>query len=231
MNGMPLLSLPMNPQSLEQANSLLAACAGSTATGAMLTRPLSDVGREVGLPSPLALARAVRALVSRGRLAAEDGGYRLVDVRPIEPGEKVSAGARTGRRTRRRAGRAGAGAGDGVPTYNDLGRAVVERLVELARETAALSELTDLRRELREERSARVRAEERANELHQKARDYETKLEMAEENLRRVMGVVRQKSAAAKPSDPEAQALLAILRANGPGEGQEGEDSERPSSS
>ena len=56
-------------------------------------------------------------------------------------------------------------------------------------------------------------------------------LEMAEENLRRVMGVVRQKSAAAKPSDPEAQALLAILRANGPGEGQEGEDSERPSSS
>ena len=215
----------MNTQSLDQANALLAACATTTETGAILTRPLSDVGREVGLPSPLALARAVRALVSRGRLVAEDGGYRLADVRPIEPGEKVTAGPRQGRRGRRRGAQA-ASDGDGVPTYDDLGRAVVERLVELARETAALSELTDLRRELREERSARVRAEERANDLHQKARDFEAKLQMAEENLRRVMGVVRQKSADAKPSDPEAQALLAILRANGPTEAaDEGEPS------
>jgi hypothetical protein len=38
---------------------------------------------------------------------------------------------------------------------------------------------------------------------------------MAEENLRRIIGVVRQQTSAAKPEDPEMQALLAILRGSG----------------
>lgn len=202
----------MNPQSLEQANALLAAAAEQTATGDVIAPPLADLGRRVGLPSPLSLARAVRALVSRGRIAADGGQYRLVSDRPLEAGERVSVAPRSGRRGRARRAAEPVRGDNGLPTYADLGRALVDRLIELARETAAISELTDLRRQLREERSARVRAEERATELHARARDLEAKLDMAEENLRRVIGVVRQQTASAAPADPEAQALLAILR-------------------
>ena len=208
----------MNPQSLEQANALLAAAARSTAVGEPIARPLADLGREVGLPSPLALARAVRALVSRGRILAEDGTYRLVEDRPVDAGERVTVAPRPGRRTRGKRRGAEEARGDGIPTYSDLGRALVDRLIELARETAAVAELTDVRRELREERSARVRAEERGNDLHGRVRDLEAKLDMAEENLRRVIGVVRQQTGSAKVADPEAQALLAILRGT-PGKG------------
>ncbi len=208
----------MNPQSLEQANALLAAAATSTSVGEPITRPLADLGREVGLPSPLALARAVRALVSRGRIVAEDGAYRLVDDRPVEAGERVTVAPRPGRRTRGKRRGDTEGRGDGLPTYSDLGRALVDRLIELARETAAVAELTDVRRELREERSARARAEDRAKDLHTRVRDLEAKLDMAEENLRRVIGVVRQQTGSAKPADPEAQALLAILRGTPAGE-------------
>jgi len=203
----------VNTQSLEQANALLAALSRSTSVGEIVTVQLADVGREVDLPSPLALARAVRALVSRGRLVAEEAGYRLVEDRPIEAGEKITVAPRGGRRSRKRAEPSGE---PGVPSYADIGRSVVDRLIELARETAEVAELANVRRELREERSARVRAEERATELHHRVRDLEGKLDMAEENLRRVIGVVRQKSAEGKPTDPETQALLAILRgANG----------------
>jgi hypothetical protein len=204
----------LNPQSLDQANALLAAAAEGAATGEAIARPLAELGREVGLPSPLALARAVRALVSRGRLASEGGEYRLLDARPLEAGEKVSVAPRGGRRARGRRDRPEP-EGDGTPTYSDLGRALVDRLIEMARETAAVAELTDVRRELREERSARVRAEERATELHARARDLQAKLEMAEENIRRVIGVVRQSSPSPKVPDAEAEALLAILRGNG----------------
>jgi hypothetical protein len=209
----------MNQQSLDQANALLAEVRDTTEPGGTIGASLGELGRKVGLPSPLSLARAVRALVSRGRLGVEDGQYRLLDDRPIEMGERVSVAARPRRSAGRKKAADGA-ARDGVPSYADLGRAVIDRLIELARETAALADLTQLRRELREERSARARSEERANELHTRARDLEAKLQMAEENLRRVIGVVRQKSSAAKPTDPDAQALLAILRG--------GEDSETP---
>ncbi|MCA1726427.1 MAG: hypothetical protein LC722_01860 [Actinobacteria bacterium] len=216
----------MNPQSLEQANAVLAVAAEQTGTGEVIGAPLAELARAVGLPSPLSLARAVRALVSRGRIASEDGEYRLLDPRPLELGEKVSVAPRRGRRTR--ATREAGPGDDGLPTYADLGRALVDRLIELARETAAISELTDVRRELREERSARVRAEDRATELHARARDLEAKLDMAEENLRRVIGVVRQQTTSAKPADPEAQALLAILRGSASGEAGEDEEPAGP---
>jgi hypothetical protein len=208
----------VNQQSLDQANALLAVAAEGTSNGEVIARPLADIAREVGLPTPLSLARAVRALVSRGRIASDQGEYRLLDNRPLESGERVSVAPRPGRRARGggRRSEARAAPDGGVPTYADLGRALVERLIEMARETAAVSELADVRRELREERSARVRAEERATELHARVRDLEAKLDMAEENIRRVIGVVRQGTpSAAKPSDPETQALLAILRGNG----------------
>src|SRR5712691_9164674 len=92
----------MNPQSLEQANALLAAAAEQTPVGEVIDRPLAELGRQVGLPSPLALARAVRALVSRGRLLADGAGYRLADTRAVETGERVSVAPRPGRRTRGR---------------------------------------------------------------------------------------------------------------------------------
>jgi hypothetical protein len=211
----------MNQQSLDQANALLAEASLSTQPGEAISEPLGELGRRVGLPSPLALARAVRALVSRGRLSVADGEYRLLEPRPVEAGERVSVAPRGPRRPRRRARREAEGDENGVPAYSDLGRAVVDRLVELARETAALQDLTQLRRELREERSARARAEERASDLHTRNRDLDAKLGMAEENLRRVIGVVRQKStpgAGPRPTDPDAQALLAILRGNGASE-------------
>ena len=58
-------------------SGMLAAIASRIAVGATFTGSPSDVGREVGIDDPLAVARAMRALLSRGRLQVGDGGYVL----------------------------------------------------------------------------------------------------------------------------------------------------------
>ncbi len=199
----------MNQQSLERANAFLAAVAARVAPGEVLSAPPAEVGRAIGLDQPLAAARAVRALLARRRLEAVEGGYRLLDARPLEPGERevVPRKVRTGRAA---AARPQAPARLG---YSELGREVVERLIELGREVATLrASLRAAREEAREAREARAEAERRVRELAGRVRDLEARAEMAESNLRAVLAAARGAGKEVPVPDSEMEAILGVLR-------------------
>jgi hypothetical protein len=205
----------VNEQSLQAANAFLRVASTSTTPGEFLEKPPADIGKEAGLPNPLAVARAVRALAARRRLEVEDGRYRLLDDRPLDPGEPESVPRAPRRRKARRkgAGRGETATGDRRPTYADLGRAVVERFIEMGRETAeATASSEHLRREAKENRATRIDAEQRASRLFDRVKELETKLEMAEANLRTVLAAARGRGATAAPTDNEMEALLRILK-------------------
>ncbi len=202
----------MNPESLERANAFLAAVAARTEVGAVLEGTPAELGRELGLPDPLSTARAVRALIARRRLEPAAGSYRLLDARPLEPGEKESIA----RRPRRSASPRSSTPAASTPTYSDVGRAAVDRLVELSREVATLrATQRTAREEARASREARVEAENRADALAARLRDLETRAEMAESNLRTLLASVRGREAArdAAVADSEMEAILGVLKA------------------
>jgi hypothetical protein len=176
----------------------------------------------------------VRALIARKRLEPADGSYRLLDARPVEPGEKEAIGRRP--RKRRDAGRGGTHGtrttgdsgrrtGVGGPGYSDLGRATVDRLIDLGREVATLrASLRSAREEARESREARLDAERRAESLVARVHDLEQRAEMAESNLRTLLASARggtQKDA--RVPDSEMEAILGVLKG-----GDEGVDQDRP---
>jgi hypothetical protein len=206
--------MPLNEQSLAAANDFLRVASATIQTGDFLDRAPTDIGKDAGLPNPLAVARAVRALAARRRLEAVEGKYRLLDSRPLDPGEPESV-PRTPRRrkTRRRATRSDAPPADRRPTYADLGRALVDRIVELGREAGeAVASSENLRHDAKENRAARIEAEQRARRLFERVKELEHKLEMAEANLRTVLAAARGRGATAAPSDNEMEALLKILK-------------------
>ena len=212
----PIARLQLNEQSLQAANAFLQAASTTTSQGEILQQSPSDIGKEAGLTNPLAVARAVRALAARRRLEVEDGQYRLLDTRPLEAGEPESVPRAPRRRKGRRKGtlRTEPGTGDRRATYSDLGRAVVERVIELGREAGeAIAGAEHLRREAKENRAARIEAEQRASKLFERVKELETKLEMAEANLRTVLAAARGRGATAGPTDNEMEALLRILKA------------------
>ena len=181
-----------------------------------MAQPPADIGKEAGLANPLAVARAVRALAARRRLEVEDGRYRLLDARPLEPGEPESVPRAPRRRKQRRKGtaRTEAPGTERRPTYSDLGRAVIERVIELGREAGdALAGSEHLRREAKENKAARIEAEQRASRLFERVKELEAKLDMAEANLRTVLAAARGRGATAGPTDNEMEALLRILKA------------------
>src|SRR5947207_1747876 len=146
--------MPFNEQSLAAANDFRRVASATIQTGDFLDRAPTDIGKDAGLPNPLAVARAVRALAARRRLEAVEGKYRLLDSRPLDPGEPESV-PRTPRR--RKARRKGASRGevaastDRRASYADLGRAVVERVIDLGREAGeAVAGAEHLRREAKE---------------------------------------------------------------------------------
>jgi hypothetical protein len=208
----------LNEQSLAAANDFLRVASATTQPGDFLDRAPTDIGKDAGLPNPLAVARAVRALAARRRLEAVEGKYRLLDAKPLDPGEPESV-PRTPRRRKGRkrgAARAEAPTGDRRPTYADLGRALVDRIVELGREAGeAVASSESLRHDAKENRAARIEAEQRARRLHERVLELEHKLEMAEANLRTVLAAARGRGATAGPSDNEMEALLKILKTPG----------------
>ena len=218
----------MNEQSLRAANAFLTVASASIHEGDLLDRPPAEIGKEAGLPNPLAVARAVRALAARRRLQVEDGRYRLTDARPLEPGEPESVPrAPRRRKPRRRAGpaRAETAPGDRRATYADLGRAVIDRVIDLGREAGnAVAAAEHLRREAKDNKAARIEAEQRAARLFERVKELETKLEMAEANLRTVLAAARGRGVSASPSDNEMEALLRILKS--PSEGPSDQDGE-----
>jgi hypothetical protein len=205
----------LNEQSLQAANAFLSVASASITPGDILDRSPADIGKEAGLPNPLAVARAVRALAARRRLEAEDGRYRLLDDRPLQPGEPESVPRAPRRRRSRRkgAGRIAGPGGERKATYADLGRAVIERVIDLGREAAeAMAATEHLRREAKDNKAARIEAEQRASRLFDRVKELETKLDMAEANLRTVLAAARGRGATAAPTDNEMEALLRILK-------------------
>jgi hypothetical protein len=148
-------------------------------------------------------------------LEVEDGRYRLLDPRPLDAGEPESVPRTPRRRKARRKGtvRAEAPGTERRATYADLGRAVVERIIELGREAGeAVASNEHLRREAKDNKASRIEAEQRASRLFDRVKELEAKLEMAEANLRTVLTAARGRGATAAPSDTEMEAVLRILK-------------------
>jgi hypothetical protein len=220
----------LNEQSLQAANAFLAVASESTEAGEFLDRSPAEIGREAGLANPLAVARAIRALAARRRLQAEDGRYRLLDPRPVDPGEpeSVPRAPRKRKGGRRRATpRDEVPEADRKPTFADLGRSIIDRVIELGRESGdAVAASDNLRREAKENKAARIEAEQRASRLFDRVKELEAKLEMAEGNLRTVLAAARGRGASVTPSNNEMEALLRILKT--PSESGEGAEAETP---
>jgi len=216
----------MNDLSLERANAFLAAVSRRIEVGDILEETPAEIGRDLDLPDPLSTARAVRALIARRRLEPANGSYRLLDARPLDPGERESIG----RRPRRKALVAHEpSAARGGAAYSDLGRAVAEKLVELGRENAELRvEVRQLREDSREARSARDDAERRSRTLGERTREMEGRAEMAEANLRALLASARTGAKQDTPvGDAEMAAILGVLRGDDD-EGEEAQTAEEP---
>jgi hypothetical protein len=208
----------MNEESLRRANAFLAAVAETTSTGQLLTVPPADIGKRIGLPDALSAARAVRALLARKRLEVADGTYRLVDPRPVDPGEPEAIPRRPRQRKAKAAQqpRGRAAAEPGRLTYSEVGRAAIDRLVDLGREAGTLrGTLRTLREEAREAREAKDEAERRAHALSARVKDLEGKLEMAESNLRTILAAARGTQRAESVGDAEMDAILSVLKGDG----------------
>lgn len=204
----------MNERSIEESNALLAAAARRAAPGEEIPVSPAELANEAGIENRLAIARAVRALLSRGRLAQEGQGYRLLDARPLEPGERASVKRPVRRRTRE----APAAPVEEVPTYEQLGRVVIERLIEASAEAAELRAALDrareesdsARREVVEVRRDAARDRQQAAEAVEEATVLRKRLEMTEANLREVLEAARSRPAAPM-DDTDARAILDIL--------------------
>jgi hypothetical protein len=218
----------MNDESLQRANAFLAAVSERIAVGEVLTDTPAEIGRALGMPDALSTARAVRALIARRRLEPANGSYRLLDARPVESGEKESIGRRP-RRARGAARPRGERAASSSSGYSDLGRAVVDKLVDLGRENAQLrAEARTLREEARDARLRADDAERRARGSSEKARELEGRAEMAESNLRALLASARGSNARpdAPVGDAEMAAILGVLKGdeNGSGDATPGAD-------
>jgi hypothetical protein len=203
----------VNEESLRRANAFLNAVVAQIQVGEALAATPAEIGKQVGLPDPLSAARAVRALLARRRLEVVDGQYRLLDGRPVEPGEPEAI-PRTPRKKkaahRSRRERSGE---PGRPTYSEVGRVAIDRLIEVSRDLGTLrGNLRTLREETRQARESKDEAERRAQALSSRVRDLEAKLEMAETNLRTILSAARGGGRADTVGDAEMDAILAVLK-------------------
>lgn len=215
----------MNDESLQRANALLGAMAHQVAVGAIWSGAPADLGRSVGIDDALAVARAMRALRSRGRLEQVGDGYRLLDPRPVEIGERgtvppVERPARSAApRSRPTAEGVAADPGAG-PSYAAIGREVVDRLIDLSKEVATLrAEVRGAKEEVRDARASRIEAEQRSEAFAARVRELESRAEMAEINLRTLLASARGGGRDGGPvATSEMEAILGVLK-GGAGDG------------
>ena len=202
---------PVNEESLRRANAFLEAIAEQADPGSMIDVTPAELGKRVGAVEPLAAARAVRALLARRRLEAVDGRYRLLDPRPIEPGEREQVPRPARARKPSSAGRAPKQ--DGRATYSEIGREVVERTIGLGREVGTLrGALRTAREEVREAREARDDAERRSEQLAARVKELEGRAEMAEANLRTLLAAAKGSGRDTPVGDTEMEAILDVLK-------------------
>lgn len=202
----------MNDESLARVNAFLAAVADRTQVGDVLQVTPAEIGRELGFPDALSTARAVRALTTRRRLQPAMGSYRLLDPTPVAASEREAI-ERPPRR--RRLTPAPPPPEFDTTRYSDLGRAAIDRLIELGAEVGELRATSrQAREELREARLARDAAEQEAQMHAARARDLQARAEMAESNLRSLLATARSPGASSDEavSDSEMEAILGVLK-------------------
>jgi hypothetical protein len=210
----------MNDESLRRANAFLAAVAERVAVGEVMPMTPAEIGRELGMPDPLATARAVRALIARRRLEPAEGSYRVLDPRPVDAGEPEALGRRPRKPRRPRAvAPAEVEPREGSAVYSDFGRAVVDRVIDLGKEVAQLrASVRTAREEVRDAHAGRDDAERRARTLAERIKELETRAEMAESNLRTLLASARgQRRPDATIGDSEMEAILGVLKGDGNG--------------
>ena len=205
----------MNEQSLKESNALLAAATARTEVGQLIPGSPAELAGESGIENRLSTARAVRALIARGRIAQDPQGYRLLDVRPLEPGEPATVHRPT---RRRRKAEATPEEDGGLPTYEGVGRAVIERLIETSAEVAELRAALDrarteadaARREAMEATRNASADRRKLEAVQDEASALKQRLEMTESNLRTLVDAAKSRPASPL-EDTDAQAILDIL--------------------
>lgn len=203
---------------------MLAAAASRTDIGELIQASPAELARESGVEDRLSVARAVRALMSRGRITQEGTSYRLLDGTPLAPGEPASV-RRPVRRRRRAEGDGSAAASALEPTYDGLGRSVIERLIELSAEVSELRTALDrartegeaARREAVDVTRRAAEDRRRAESLQDDVSALKRRLEMTEANLRTVVEAAKNRPSAPL-EDSDARAILDILSTKNPGE-------------
>jgi hypothetical protein len=207
----------VNDQSLRESNALLSAAADRAEVGQLIPASPAELARESGIESRLSAARAVRALLARGRIAQENGRYRLLDPRPLVPGEAASV-HRPVRRRRKEAPSGGEPSPEGPPTYEELGRTLIDRLIELSAEVAELraalerarGEAEAARREAVDVSRQAAGDRRRAEQLEDEVTTLRKRLDMTESNLRTVVEAAKNRPASPL-EDTDAKAILDIL--------------------
>jgi hypothetical protein len=175
---------------------------------------LREVSARAGLNS-VRSADAVKLLEELGRIEVLQRGRRgrdtMIALRSGEPVTLGDAQTMLGSRATKKSPRL---------NYEDLGRAVIDRLLELGRDDglraaqveAFASEAKQYGVRVAELEAALETAAQRETELRIELRAAEETLQRAEENLRRTMGSPKSSDAPKPVADDDAQAVLDILR-------------------
>ncbi|MEA2433827.1 MAG: hypothetical protein QOG54_1284 [Actinomycetota bacterium] len=199
----------------EQATRLLESIDKASSNGGHFEGTLRAVAVDAGLNSARS-AEAIKLLEELGRIEVVQRGRRdrktIISVRSNAPVTLQDAESMLPSRGGKRSARL---------DYNDLGRAVVDRLLELGRDDALRSAQVDVFASQNESSQRRVEqlegaieeANERETDLRIRLRAAEEALERAEENLRKAFGGPQRIPTAAAPvEDEDARAVLDILR-------------------
>ena len=200
----------------ELANRLLETLA-SSAEGDTFEGKLRAVAAEAGLNS-VRSAEVIKLLEELGRIDVVQRGRRgrntIISLKSTEPVKLEDAEAmlpsRAGKRTTRL-------------NYDDLGKAVVDRLLELARDDglraaqveAFAAESDAHRKRVADLEEALEEAKLRETDVRVRLKAAEEALERAEENLRKAFGSSPRPAAdgaATQIEDEDARAVLDILR-------------------
>jgi hypothetical protein len=198
----------------ELANTLLARLDSRSSDGRFEGK-LREVAAEAGLNS-VRSAEAVKLLEELGRIQVEQRGRRgrntVISIRSVDEIRLEDAEAMLPSRKDKRSSRL---------SYDEIGAAVVDRLLELSRDDALrtaqveafATDASELRAQVTNLEERLAEASERETELRVKLKAAEEALQRAEENLRRAFGSSRrQESERAPVEDDDARAVLEILR-------------------
>jgi len=202
----------------ELANRLLSGLDGASVDSTFEGR-LREVASEAGLNS-VRSAEAVKLLEETDRIEVVQRGRRgrntIIKINSTSPLEIEDAEAMLPSRAVKRQARV---------NYEDIGRAVVDRLLELSRDDALRAAQVEAFAASNEQHLQRTRtlenqieeAREREVDLRVKLKAAEEALDRAEQNLQRTLGggtprVTGQPEPSTPLADDDARAVLQILR-------------------